>query len=85
MGSVRIEIDVNGFNEFRNQPALVDAIHNAAQRIATAAGGSPDFVVRDFPDMRTRARSIVVTATEKGMRAEAERRALTKALDAGRG
>lgn len=85
MSGVRIEIDVNGFNEFRSQPALVNAIHNAAEQIAEAAGGSPDFIVRDFPDTRTRARSIVVTATEKGMRAEAESRALTKALDAGRG
>lgn len=84
MGSVRISLNIPGFNEFRNQAGIQEELHRQAQAIADKAGGSPDFVVIDSPNP-TRARSIVITATPKGMEEEATKRSLTKALDAGRG
>lgn len=85
MPKVRVEINVAGFNEFRKQPALQADLLARGERIARKAGGSPDFETRVYPDMRTRARVTVGTATTQGRIKEAAHRSLTRAIDAGRG
>lgn len=82
--SFRLEIHNEGFAEVRKSPAIQAQLHAMGERIASAAGGGGDFEVIDSPG-RDRARVVVVTATAEGKRAEAEDRALTRALDAGRG
>lgn len=84
MAKVTIQINVPGFNEFRNQAAIQEDLHRRGEAIARAAGGEPDFAVVDSPNP-TRARTLVITATPKGMTEEAVHRSLTRALDAGRG
>lgn len=84
MGSFKLTIIPAGFNETRNDPRIQDDLHARGDRIAEAAGGSPDFEVIDAPN-ETRARVVVKTSTKKGRHLEATERALTRALDAGRG
>jgi hypothetical protein len=84
MSKFRLKVHNDGFNEVRTAPAIVDDLLARGHRIASAAGGEPDFVVHESSNA-TRARVVVVTATAKGMEAEAHDRKLTRALDAGRG
>lgn len=78
----RIVFHYAAFNEFRSQAAIAAELHARGEAIAAAAGEG-DFKVIDSPN-RTRARVIVITATEEGKQLEATDRALSKALDAGR-
>lgn len=75
-----------------NSPALRAVMQSAAmqsdlvargERIAAAAGGSGDFEV-DATTNRDRAVVFVRTATSEGRAAEAEKRALSRAIQAGR-
>ena len=64
-------------------PKVLANLEERGQRIADAAGGAPDFEVEG--EVRSgRAHVSVRTATQEGRRAEAEDRALSRALDAGR-
>jgi hypothetical protein len=81
-GNFRLKIDVDGFNEVRRESALQEHLHQMGESAASAAGGEPDFIVVDSPS-KTRARVVVITATPKGMRAEATDRALSRAFGAG--
>lgn len=72
-----------GFSELMQSE---DAQRNLAERagaIAAAAGGEPDFEV-SVTKNRDRSVAFVRTANEAGRKAEAEDRALTRAIDAGR-
>lgn len=84
MSKFRLTLHPEGFNEARTSPALQADLHERGARVAAAAGGEPDFEVIDSPN-QTRARVVVVTKTAKAKAAEATDRALTRALDAGRG
>jgi hypothetical protein len=88
MAKFRLEIDVAGFNATRNDPAIqakLDAMGEAIAAQANAAtGGSADFIAVPSPNA-TRARTVVVTATSAGKRAEAKDRVLSTAFDAARG
>jgi len=84
MTKFKLEINVPGFNEARNDPAILSDLMSRGRRIASAAGGEPDFEVIES-STASRARVVVVTATPKAMRAEATDRALTRAFEAGRG
>lgn len=83
-GSFKLELNIPGFNELRNSPAVLDELTKRGKSIAQAAGGEPDFAVIS-QNTKSRARVVVITATPKAMRAEATDRSLTRALDAGRG
>lgn len=84
MSKFRLKIHPEGFNAVRKSPELQADLHRRAAAIAAAAGGGEDFQVIDSPS-GTRARVVVITATEKAKAMEAAHRALTRALDAGRG
>lgn len=84
MSSFRLEINIDGFNQIRRDPAIQADLHRRGERAAQAAGGSPDFEVIDSPS-RSRARVVVRTATTRGRIAEAKDRALSRGFDAARG
>jgi tRNA A37 threonylcarbamoyltransferase TsaD len=65
-----------------NSAAVQADLKRRADRIAAAAG--PGMVASVQPG-RNRARASVITATQRAREAEARDRALTRALDAGRG
>lgn len=73
-----------GYQALERLPAIRDHLEAIGQRIADAAGGGPDFEVKSatYPGG---AHVIVVTATTNGRRLEATDRALSRALEAGRG
>lgn len=79
MATFRLEINVEGFNEARRQPEVRDYLHQQANRIASNAGGEPDYLVIDATG-RTRARYVVLTATAKAKRDEATNRTLSRAF-----
>lgn len=83
-GSVRIEINRATAKAILQGPEVQGLLRDTAEAIAAAAGGAPDFEV-DVRVGANRARASVTTATLDGMRAEAESRALSSAVDAGRG
>lgn len=83
---VRIEINVPGFNEFRNSPEVTAAVTAKAQEVANAANagvtqrtedGDP-FVV-EVEHHATRVQAAVVSATFDGRLAEATDRVLSRA------
>lgn len=83
-GSVRIEMNRAGAKSILQSEEVQGFLREKAEAIANAAGGAPDFEV----DVRVgvaRARASIFTATEDGMRAEAEDRTLSNAVDAARG
>ena len=65
----------------RSEPVRAD-LKRRADRIAAAAGPG---MVASSAQGKTRARASVVTVTYEARKAEATTRALTRALDAGRG
>lgn len=80
---VRISRNSSGFRELMSSAEMQADLEARAERIATAAGGAPDFEA-EVSVGRDRAHAFVKTANNEGRRAEAERRALTRAIDAGR-
>jgi hypothetical protein len=83
MAGVRVVLNSRGIVDVLQSEEVQRDLRRRAEAIANAAGGAPDFeaaveVVGD------RAMGRVWTATTEGKRAEAEDRALTRALDAGR-
>lgn len=77
----KLELNIEGWNEARNAPDVKAFLYAEAMRIAEQAGGEPDFVVIDSSHA-SRARYVVVTATTKGRRDEAEYRVLSRAFGA---
>ena len=84
---MRVKLNIKGFVELRNSPAVVADLQARARRIAAAAGDGmevkPAETNHRFP--KGRARVAVVTGTYDAMRREAKTRDLTRAIDAGRG
>jgi len=79
---IRIDLNSAGIQELLKSSGVLADLRARAGRIAAAAGPGMEASARLG---RSRARASVVTATRKAMKAEATNRALTKALDAGRG
>jgi hypothetical protein len=89
MAKFTLKTNVAGFNEARNSADALADLHARAQRVADAAAaaaglGADDFVVVDSSNA-TRARVVVIAATEPAIAAEATDRVLTLALQAAAG
>lgn len=87
-GEVRIEMNSAGVQQLLKSQEVKDALLERATRIAEAAnanagGDGSDFEVDERVGAQ-RARASIRTASHNGRLAEAEDRALTRALDAGR-
>jgi hypothetical protein len=81
MARVRVVLNSDGVREVLRSPGVLAELTARAKRIAAAAG--PGMEV-DTEVGQNRARASVRTATLDAIKAEAEDRALTRALDAGR-
>jgi hypothetical protein len=79
---VRIDINSAGILALLQSGGVQALLLAKAERIAAAAGEGMEASVRVG---KTRARASVITATSHARKAEAVDRALTKAIDAGRG
>lgn len=79
---IRIEINSAGIQALLKSGEVQDFLLSKAQRIAAAAGDGMEASSRVG---KTRARASVITATKEARKAEATDRALTAAIDAGRG
>ena len=89
MAQARIRINSAGVKQLLQSQEVQADLQRRANAIAGAAGGEPgDFraevEVLGGSSKLGRAMGYVVTATTEARRAEAEDRALTRALDAGR-
>lgn len=78
---VTVKLKSAGVQEILRTPEVFD-LEGRAQRIAVAAGEGMEAFVQVG---KARARAAVVTTTREAMEAEATDRALSRALDAGRG
>lgn len=78
---VRIHIDTQAVRDLLRSPEVLADLEQRAERIAAAAG--PGMEV-DADVGTNRARAVVITATPEAMLAEADTRALTRSVDAGR-
>lgn len=78
----RIEVNSDGIRAILQSPEVQELLLAKAQRIAAAAGEGMEASSRVG---KTRARASVITATRAARLAEANDRALTSAIDAGRG
>lgn len=83
MTTLRLKLHIAGFNQVRNDPKILADLMARGERVAAAAGGGEDFVVKDG-STKSRARVVVITATPVAMELEATQRTLTNALDAAR-
>lgn len=83
MTTVRIEVNPAGIRELLKSEEVRADLAARAHRIASAAGGEPDYEV-DVRQGSTRARASVRTATFEAILDEARNRTLSGALDAGR-
>lgn len=79
----RFRLNPKGFDQFRRSQPIRDLLYLSGTNIAEAAGGQTDFHVIETQN-KSRARVLVITATNTARLAEAKHRALTRALDAGR-
>ena len=77
-----LEINRAAVRALLQSPEMQDEVYRRARRIADEAG--PGFEA-DVQVGRTRARAMVKSTDFQSMRAEATDRALTRAIDAGRG
>jgi hypothetical protein len=80
--SIRVEVNSAGIQALLKSAEVQADLESRARKIAAAAGEGMEASSRIG---KTRARASVITATRKARLAEATDRALTKALDAGRG
>jgi hypothetical protein len=81
-GRIKIEMNPEGVRAVLQSDGVRADLHRRAAAIAAAAGEGME---ADSRIGANRARASVYTATPEAMRAEAEDRALTSAIDAGRG
>jgi hypothetical protein len=79
---IRVEVNSAGIQALLKSAEVQADLEARARKIAAAAGEGMEASSRIG---KTRARASVITATRKARLAEATDRALTKALDAGRG
>ena len=81
MTTMRIELNRSAVRDLLRSDAVAADLRARAERIATAAGEGMEVETEIGPE---RARAAVITMTHKARLAEAQDRALTSALDAGR-
>lgn len=81
--SFRLKVNSDGVKALLLSQEVAADLARRGNAIAEAAGGSPDFEVVNTRN-RDRSVTFVKTATIAGKKAEAEDRALTRAIDAGR-
>lgn len=81
--NVRIKRNDDGFRAILNSPEVVAELRRRAEAIAAAAGDGMEVLIAEGSGDRPVA--FVRAETFGAMRAEATDRALTRALDAGRG
>lgn len=81
--SVRVVMNSAAAKALLQSTEVKTDMQRRGNAIAAAAGGAPDFVV-ETQDGSARARVVVITDTIQGRLAEANDRALSNALDAGR-
>jgi hypothetical protein len=79
--SIRVELNRKGVIALLQSQDVADEINRRGEAIARAAG---EGVEVDSTRNRDRAVTFVRTATEEAREAEAESRALSRAIDAGR-
>lgn len=79
--TVRIKLNRKGVGELLKSPEVQADLKARAERIAAGAG---EGFVADSEVGKVRARAAVYTETQEAMKAESERKALTRAIDAGR-
>lgn len=77
MSKVRIQWNIDGFEEMRKDHALRRQINGLAQDVAMRAGMGFDWKVQMYPD---RYRAIVFTDTPRAMVVNARENTLMKAL-----
>jgi hypothetical protein len=82
MASIRVKLNKQGVRQLLTSAAAQADLDRRARRIAAAAG--PGFEAESTPSP-ARAHATVVTGTTEARIAEATDRALTRAIDAGRG
>ncbi|WP_230670759.1 hypothetical protein [Rathayibacter sp. Leaf248] len=82
-GKVRVEMNSAGAAAILKGPEVQAELKRRADAIRAAAGSDEDFTVLEAVG-RNRAGAYVITTSREGRKAEAEDRALTRALDAGR-
>lgn len=82
MGNLRIVLNHAGVRELLRSPEVQRDLERRAQNIAAAAGEGMEVSTERGA---TRARATVITATFEARYREATDRALTRAIDAGRG
>lgn len=83
MAAVRVKLNSAGIRAMLQSDEVRADVLRRAEAIRDAAGGADDFEA-GAEAVGNRVMGWVVTATDEGKRAEAESRALTRALDAGR-
>lgn len=81
MSKTRIVLDKKGVKELLNSPEVKADLRSRSNRIASAGG--PGMKVGEFQGF-DRPHATVYTSTTEARKAEAENRALTRAIDAGR-
>lgn len=82
MAKSRIVLNRKGVKALLRSPEVLADLKQRAERIAAAAGSGMEVSAMVG---QNRARASVITATRSARRAEATSRALTRAIDAGRG
>ena len=83
MPVIRVKINSAGARAILRSAKVQADLERRGRAIAAAAGGGDDFEVETRVGAN-RVRTSVRTATHEGRKAEAEDRALTRAIDAGR-
>lgn len=84
MNVVKVKLNRPGVRELLRSAEVEADLARRARNIADAAGGQGAGFESESDVSRTRARAWAWTETPEAMRAEAERRVLTSAIDAGR-
>lgn len=79
----RLKINSDAVKRLLQSAEVAADLERRGEAIGEAAGGRPDFEVRNTRN-RDRAVTFVSTATVEGMLDEANHRSLTRAVDAGR-
>jgi len=82
VADIRIEVNSAGIQSILKSDEVQELLRTKADRIAAAAGDGFEASSRVG---KTRARASVITVTRAARLAEATDRALTRAIDAGRG
>jgi len=75
---------LKGYREFQRTPEVEALIREAVERISAEAGDGFEAEVEPRSGRRRTPRGSVRTVDQRGRKAEAENRALTRAIDAGR-